>query len=76
MSKLLSQKHLDRLLIGMPYVWLLIFFLAPFGMVLKISLADPVLASPPYTPLFSEYARSTRAQQQWPLDGIGFPDPV
>lgn len=33
----------------MPYVWLLVFFLTPFVIILKISLADPALAQPPYT---------------------------
>ena len=36
----------------LPYAWLLLFFLAPFLIVLKISLADPVVAQPPFTPLF------------------------
>jgi putrescine transport system permease protein len=35
-----------------PYLWLLIFFLAPFAIILKISFADPILAQPPYTPTF------------------------
>ena len=30
-----------------PYLWLLIFFLLPFLFVLKISLADPIVALPP-----------------------------
>ncbi|MEX0735620.1 MAG: ABC transporter permease subunit [Steroidobacteraceae bacterium] len=34
-----------------PYVWLLVFFLAPFLIILKISFADPVVAQPPFTPL-------------------------
>ena len=34
----------------MPYIWLLVFFLTPFVIILKISLADPALAQPPYTP--------------------------
>ena len=34
----------------MPYIWLLVFFLTPFAIILKISLADPALAQPPYTP--------------------------
>jgi len=38
-------------LIG-PYAWLLLFFLAPFFIILKISLADPVVALPPFTALF------------------------
>ena len=39
-----------RLLVGIPYVWLLVLFLVPFGIVLKISLSDIALAIPPYTP--------------------------
>jgi putrescine transport system permease protein len=39
-----------RLLIAIPYVWLLVFFLAPFFIVLKISLSDTIIAQPPYTP--------------------------
>ncbi len=35
-----------------PYAWLLLFFLAPFFIILKISLADPVVALPPFTALF------------------------
>jgi len=35
-----------------PYVWLLVFFLAPFVIILKISLADPLVALPPFTPFF------------------------
>jgi len=46
----------DRLwrgiIIGTPYVWLLLFFLAPFAIVLKISFADPIVAQPPFTPFF------------------------
>ncbi len=40
------------LLIAVPYLWLGLFFLAPFVIVLKISLSDSVLAIPPYTPTF------------------------
>lgn len=39
-----------RLLIVTPYLWLLILFLVPFGIVLKISLSDAALAIPPYAP--------------------------
>jgi putrescine transport system permease protein len=35
-----------------PYGWLLLFFLAPFAIILKISVADPLVALPPFTPLF------------------------
>jgi putrescine transport system permease protein len=37
--------------IAVPYLWLLVFFLAPFVIVLKISLSDTVVAQPPYTPV-------------------------
>ncbi|KNG93575.1 ABC transporter permease subunit [Pseudaestuariivita atlantica] len=39
-----------RLLIAIPYLWLLALFLVPFLIVLKISLSDTALAIPPYTP--------------------------
>jgi putrescine transport system permease protein len=39
---------------AIPYLWLLVFFLAPFAIILKISLADPVIAQPPFTPLFDD----------------------
>ncbi len=35
-----------------PYLWLLLFFAAPLGIVLKISVASPVMGQPPYTPLY------------------------
>ena len=37
--------------IGLPYGWLLLFFLLPFVIVLQISLAQPLLAQPPYSAL-------------------------
>lgn len=50
--KLLLSGRVGRLLsIGLPYAWLLLFFLLPFLIVLKISFAEPVLGQPPYTPL-------------------------
>ncbi|MGD1886715.1 MAG: ABC transporter permease subunit [Cohaesibacteraceae bacterium] len=41
-----------RLLIAVPYVWLLIFFLAPFAIVLRISFSEVAIAIPPYLPVF------------------------
>src|SRR5271168_3901188 len=35
-----------------PYAWMLLFFLVPFGFVLKISLSQTAIAQPPYVPLF------------------------
>ena len=43
-----------RYAVAIPYVWLLIFFLTPFAIILKISMADPVIAQPPFTPLFDD----------------------
>jgi putrescine transport system permease protein len=39
------------LVIAVPYLWLAFFFLAPFLIVLKISLSHDVIARPPYAPL-------------------------
>ncbi|KZD24971.1 ABC transporter permease [Tardiphaga robiniae] len=35
-----------------PYVWMVLFFLVPFGFVLKISLSQTAIAQPPYMPVF------------------------
>ena len=43
-----------RFAVAVPYLWLLVFFLLPFVIILKISLADPVIAQPPFTPMFDE----------------------
>ncbi|WFS02972.1 ABC transporter permease subunit [Rhizobium tumorigenes] len=42
-----------RLVIIIPYLWLLIFFLAPFFIVFRMSLSTSATAMPPYTPVFS-----------------------
>jgi len=41
----------SRLVILVPYLWLLIFFLIPFFIVFKISLSQTAVAMPPYTPV-------------------------
>jgi putrescine transport system permease protein len=35
-----------------PYLWMILFFLLPFGFVAKIALSQAALAQPPYLPLF------------------------
>ena len=40
-----------RLAVGMPFVWLVVFFLVPFLIVLKISLSQTAIALPPYVPV-------------------------
>jgi putrescine transport system permease protein len=39
------------LVVALPYAWLLLFFVVPFAIVLKISFSDIDLAIPPYKPL-------------------------
>ncbi len=41
----------SRLVVLVPYLWLLLFFLAPFVIVLKISLSQTAMAQPPYLPV-------------------------
>ena len=47
------QRHLST---WIPYLWLLAFFLAPFLIVLKISLSQPAISMPPYQPVFASLA--------------------
>jgi putrescine transport system permease protein len=39
------------LLLGLPYAWLLLFFLLPFLIVAKIALSEAAVGIPPYAPL-------------------------
>jgi putrescine transport system permease protein len=41
---------------AVPYAWLVLFFLVPFLIVLKISLSTTAIAQPPYTPVFDPTA--------------------
>lgn len=43
------QRHWRAIVIAIPFLWLLLFFLAPFFIVAKISLAELAIASPPFT---------------------------
>jgi putrescine transport system permease protein len=45
-----------RIVTWIPYLWLAIFFLAPFLIVLKISLSQVVLGQPPYEPVVNSAA--------------------
>lgn len=42
----------DRLVLALPYFWLILFFLVPFAIVGRISISQAALAQPPYTPIF------------------------
>jgi putrescine transport system permease protein len=55
--------RLGRLvLIGLPFLWLTLFFLLPLLIVLKISLAESVVGIPPYTPLLADHGNGLRFQ--------------
>src|SRR5262245_49818141 len=41
-----------RLVVLVPYLWLVAFFLVPFLIVVKISISHTAIAQPPYTPVF------------------------
>ena len=51
----------SRLVIVVPYLWLLFFFLVPFVIVFKISLSQTAIAMPPYTPVLDLRRRHWRA---------------
>ena len=47
-----SASRAAGLVVAVPYLWLLVFFLAPFLIVAKISFSEVAVAIPPYTPTF------------------------
>ena len=51
MQKLIASIA-SRLVIAVPYFWLLVFFLVPFFIVFKISLSEVAMAIPAYMPTF------------------------
>ena len=53
MKRVLTRLGLSgrALVIAVPTIWLLIFFLIPFLVVFKISLSEPAIAIPPYLPI-------------------------
>ncbi len=75
MTRAASPGTGDRLwrgaVIGIPYFWLALFFLAPFALVLKISFADPILAQPPYSDLIT-WSEATGYRLQATLDNYRF----
>ena len=52
-----------RLAAILPYLWMVLFFLVPFGFVLKISLSQTAISQPPYLPKLdlTEGVAATRA---------------
>ena len=49
------------LVVALPYLWLMLFFVVPFVIVLKISFADVDLAIPPYKPLIEWVGKNVLA---------------
>ncbi len=49
---ILRRNLIGKAAIWLPYLWLTMFFLAPFAIVFKISFSEIVVAMPPYTPTF------------------------
>jgi putrescine transport system permease protein len=47
------QRFARTAVTSVPMLWLLLFFLVPFLIVLKISFSEALLAMPPYAPLFA-----------------------
>lgn len=63
------------LVVLIPYVWLLIFFLIPFVLVFRISISNTEIAAPPYSPLFDVFgdgiAATLAKMSEWTLDNYG-----
>lgn len=53
------QTQWRTIIVVVPFIWLLLFFLAPFFIIAKISLAELRIASPPFTDMI-----------EWTSDGI------
>ncbi len=45
------QQHWKAIVVLIPFLWLLVFFLTPFFIVVKISVAESLIASPPFSRL-------------------------
>ena len=56
----LQMAHGRKLVIALPYLWLILLFLLPFLIVFKISLAEMARAIPPYTDLWEWRTASSR----------------
>ena len=56
MSERTQRPWMRRLAMLLPYAWLAAFFLLPFLIVLKISLAQTAIAQPPYQPVLDPLA--------------------
>lgn len=55
----------SRLVIAIPYLWLTLLFLAPFFIVVKMSLSDLAVSIPPYTPQLDLFGGWDALKQYW-----------
>jgi len=58
MSEVVEANHRSParwLVVLIPYVWMALFFIAPFLIIFKISLSDTAIAMPPYVPVFGGF---------------------
>ncbi|MBT9371885.1 ABC transporter permease subunit [Rhizobium sp. CSW-27] len=60
------------LVVAVPYLWLIVFFAAPFLIILKISLSDTAIAMPPYTPTFEGFGALGDFLSQLDFDNYQF----
>ncbi len=51
----------QRLVIGVPFLWLFLFFAVPFIIVFKLSFSEVRLAMPPYAPLIEKVSEAAYA---------------
>jgi putrescine transport system permease protein len=69
---LLARVRGRNLVIGIPYLWLLLLFVVPFLIVFKISFSEVRLAMPPYAPLFEQAADGSRMVAIFNLGNYGY----
>lgn len=60
----MQMAHGRKLVIAMPYIWLILLFLLPFLIVFKISPAEMARAIPPYTDLWGVGRRPADADRK------------
>jgi len=65
-----------QLVAAIPTLWLLLLFLVPFIIVLRISFSEVRLAIPPYTPLISWHQGRPSIELHWSAYSFLFTDPL